>query len=533
MTQRYVVVLPEPMERAGCRGPSLVERLQGLCGREHLFFPALGVSPARLAGVLLESRGQPGRVTVNGRPTNVLWRRGRRMLLAPGPFCRYENQVSVSRGAGDVALYPVVDATGDIAALGLAPGRAWRLQTLEGQDAGPAPASAPVGVCGGEVLPGLVRGLAGMVAGNGDVWSFYDLAEKTFRLAGWRWDTGLVLEALAAAARHRIVKGVDSVARVVADRLMASRLTHPDCLGGFPEWTDLRYGTSPHGVGRWVVPFNAAFIAAGLQRLGEHCDAPAYSLAARESLRLAAAKGVTAAGGVAGYYFERSRRWQYVGQINDSGVLGRGLALFPGEAWAVEAADRACGYILDKAVRPDGHIGRAWWDPVGAFPPGPPLFPEWKRHPGRVVAKVFLRGQAWVLMGLTGALRLGAAGRIGPAARRLVDFIVDAQCDDGSWLYSRNQPALGSCAKTTAALALALAEWSHTTGEAWPLAAARRAIGFLDASRQPRDVPSELAGMPVDTSAEGCIIYFRDRPVVCAYTAALELLARLALEEAP
>ncbi len=531
MMERYVAVLPQAGDRANGRGPSLTDRLKGLCGRKRLVFPALGADPARLAGVLFESGGAPGRITVNGRPADVRWRRGRRLLLGPEPFCRDENLLSVSRGAGDVVLFPVVEALADIGKAGLAPGWPWRLQTLDGADLGPASVPAPARVPAGDVLSGLARGLLAMIAENGDVWSFYDLTEKTLRLAGWRWDTGIVLEALSAAASRRIVPGLDAAARAVGDRLLATRLTHPNCLGGFPEWTDPRYRESPHGVSQWVVPFNAAFIASGLKRLGKYTGVPVYTLAARDALLLAASSGLTPSGGISGYYFEQSQTWRYLGQINDSGILGRGLALFPGESWSAEASFRAAGYILKKAARPDGHIGRAWWDPVGACKSGDPLFPEWKSHPRRVVPKVFLRGQAWVLMGLAGALRLGAPGLIERGARRLADFIVASQQADGSWLYSQGQPALGACAKTTAALALALVEWSRATRDTRPLPAVARALCYLDACRRPSDVPPELAGLAVDASSEGCIIYFRDRPVVCAYTAALELLARLAVEE--
>ena len=43
--------------------------------------------------------------------------------------------------------------------------------------------------------------------------------------------------------------------------------------------------------------------------------------------------------------------------------------------------------------------------------------------------------------------------------------------------------------------------------------------------------PGRFAALPVDESEEGCIIYHRRRRVLCAYAGALELLARLALEE--
>lgn len=523
----YVALVPEDAGRI--RKPGLADRLAGWAGRERQVFPALGAEPAGLAGVLLISRGRPGTVTVNGRPARPLWRRGNRTLLAPQPFRRHENVLSVGQGAGDPVLAPVVADAAAIRDLELWPGTFWRMQTLDGADLGPVPgrAFAPVRTDG--VLDGLASGLAAMVAPSGDVWSFYDPAGATFRLDGWRWDTGIVLEALAAALGAGFRPDLGPKARAVADRLLAVQLDGPDCPGGFPEWADLRYFSSPRRAEDWVAPFNAAFIAAGLVRLADATGDAAYRLAARDSLRLAAGSGLTPAGGVSGYYFQESRQWRYLGQINDSGVLGRGLALFPDASWAAPAAARAGNYLLARAARPDGHIGRAWWDPAGAHPPGEPLFPEWKKHPDRLVAKVFLRGQAWVLMGLTGAARLGADGHLADGARRLAAFVLSVQQDDGSWHYSQNQPGLGACAKTTAALALALAEWARVSGDSGPLPAVSRALAYLETCRRPEAVPPELAGLPVDASSEGCIIYFRNRPVVCAYAGALELLARLAL----
>ena len=393
------------------------------------------------------------------------------------------------------------------------------------------------------VIADLARGLQSMVAKSGDVWSFYDLTSRAYRLRGWRWDTGIVLEALAAAAAHTNDASFLASARIIGDRLVAAQLkpsAHPKCPGGFPEWADVRYWLPSLRFGRWprqwprcwVVPFNAAFIAAGLARLADAAGEDAYRQAARDGMRLAAGQGMTAAGGVFGYYFEDAKTWNYLGQINDSGIIGRGFALFPDVEWAREGAARASGYILSKASKPGGHVARAWWDASLAAAPHDPLFPEWRRDPGRVVPKIFLRGQAWTLLGLTGAVRLGAPPESFENARRLAAYIVSVQRPDGSWLYSGLQPELGVCAKTTAALSLALAEWSRASGDASPLGAAHRALGFLESCRRPSDTPADLAMLPVDPSPEGCIIYRRARPVVCAYGAALELLARLALEGA-
>lgn len=515
-----------PLARVG-----LGARLRGLGGGRRLFFPSLGAEPSCLSGVLLQSDRRSGQAFVNGCEARVLYETPLGPVLDPAPFCRWENVVSVRADVAGLTLGLALPDSAAANSLELPEGVVWEARDGQGRVLGvyetpfrPRPAATTA-------IDGLASGLAAMVTPQADVWSFYDLTDAAYRLAGWRWDSGIVLEALAAAAAARQDESLLRVARRVGDRLLETRLDDPGCPGGFPEWVDLRYSESDKGISQWVAPFNTAFVAAGLGRLAAASGEAAYARAASESLEAAARWGMTRAGGVAGYYFQGSRRWRYLGQINDSGIFPRGLAFFPAVSQAAAIAQRSAGYVLDKASRADGHIARAWWDPTGAAKTGPPLFPEWRRHPDRVVAKVFLRGQAWVLLGLTGALKLGAGPRIQEAARRLQKYVRSVQQADGSWLYSQLQPVMGACAKTTAALALALAEWAAVTEDVSPLPSVRRALDYLAACRRPEVTPVDLSGLPVDDSEEGCIIYFRNRPVVCAYAGALELLARLALED--
>jgi hypothetical protein len=530
--QEPIVLLPLDGESAG-PGPGFLDRILAMLGQGRLAFPCLGAKPGQLTGVLMTCQGNPGRVTVNGREVKPAWRRDGRVLFGPEAFGRWENVLWASRDAKVLHLAPVVEAHKVSEGLDLPPGSRWRLQTLAGTDLGELTQERRPPGRAKSILEGLARGLAAMVAPNGDVWSFYDLPAGSYRLPGWRWDTGLVLEAMASGAECLDDPGLLASAMEVGDRLLDSRLDHPECPGGFPEWVDPRYSESEQDLSQWVVPFNAAFIAAGLARLAHVSGHTDFLQAGRQGLFLAAKLGLTKQGGLSGYYFERSRKWRYLGQINDSGVLGRGLGLFPDEPWAGDAARLAAEYVLARAGNPDGHIGRAWWDPSMAVQAGQPLFPEWGRRPRRVVPKIFWRGQAWVMMGLTGALRLGAGEEVRQGAKRLAAYIVNGQQPDGSWLYSGLEPRLGACAKTTAALALALAEWSALNNDAGCLAAVRRGLVFLESCRRPEEVPPELSGLPVEGSREGCIIYFRDRPVVCAYAGALELLARLAVGEGP
>lgn len=376
----------------------------------------------------------------------------------------------------------------------------------------------------------------------GEVWSFYDPQDGGFRLWGWRWDSGIVLEALAVAARVTGDATILDAAVAAGDRMLACQLKEGECAGGFPEWVDFRYSEREGMVTEWVAPFNAAFIAAGLDELALAVGGigqERYAASAAAGYACLAKKGLTKPGGLFGYYFTTSGTWQYLGQINDSFIAGRGLSRCIKTQRNEYAAivTRMALYMTDKAQQADGHIRRAWHDPAGAAPAGVPLFPEWKVHPDRVVEKIFLRGQAWALFGLAGACRLlqgqnsAQAMQIRERTAGLVRYIMRVQRANGSWLYSQKQEGLGECVKGTAALALALGEYAAVSCDFSVLPAIRQALGYLEQCSAGSIVPPSLATLPIDRSEEGGIIYYRNRPMVCAYAGALELLARVRLQE--
>ena len=562
MTGVALVPADRPGDDAAERAPGLWRRLKArIAPGRRLHFLALPVPPEECLAVVLRCSHAPGRIAVNGSPVGAEPLGGGRYRLPADAFRRWENVVATDDLVDAAELLPMFPSLDAARAADLPEGSAWKPEGASRECDGEA--RMPQGPAGPEAADGdlliapcrpvpqppdrcraLAEALCGFVVPEGpragEVWSFYDLRDHTFRLWGWRWDSGIVLEALAAAAKRYADPGLLDAARAVGRAMLAARIDVPNCPGGFAEWVDPRYSESPELVTEWVAPFNAAFIAAGLARLAEaeraakDVDAAKPWLdAARRALACAVERGLTPAGGLYGYYFLRADEWRYLGQINDSGILPRGLAVVSdgGSGVFADAASRVIRFVLDAAGREDGHVDRSWFRPMGAAPAGEPLFPEWKRRPDRVVPKIFLRGQAWALFGLAGAVRLTADPALVHHAGALARYVVSVQNEDGSWLYSQLQPELGSCAKSTAALALALTEYAAATGDREPLDAVRAALDRLEAMRGGGAVPGRFAALPVDDSEEGCIIYHRGRPVLCAYAGALELLARLALEE--
>lgn len=503
----------------------------GKTGHQKFHFPVFPILPHECQAIMLQCRGNPNRMIINGqRIVPETLDRGR-YILPPSPFQRWENTLSLSAEATTVTLFPLVPENYVPNVDHLPTGTIWRLEKFSGQYTDYTNRSTQ-----GQLqsrLTGLAAALAAFVImdgpQHGDVWSFYDLQDHSFRLSAWRWDTGIVLEALAAAAIYLHDNELLTAACRIGDRLLAMQTSAAGCPGGIPEWVDFRYSESKEIISEWVAPFNAGFIAAGLVRLYQAANNHLYLVGAHNCLKNALFQGMTTTGGLRGYYFCKSGNWRYLGQINDSGILPRGIAAYMDavetNGWASHS-DRYMAYIVKKAACSDGYFGRAWHDPHGAAPCGEPLFPEWKKYPDRLVPKVFMRGQAWVLYGLTGAFRTTGNTMFLERARRLVDFILQTQLPEGMWLYSQFQPDLGPCVKGTAALSFALGEYVQHTGDIRPMDAIARGLDSLDSTRLGTDLFG-LSAAPVERTKEGCIIYFRNRPVICAYTSALEILARI------
>ncbi len=535
------VVAPGQSSHTLPRSAGFLARLSGSIadrlGRRALHFPILPLAPEQLQGVLLISQASPGRIVVNGIQAEPQVVGPNRYLLPPSFFNHHENIVAVRQAAGEISLAPVLDPSRKNSLPFRAP--SWSVETLDGRPLEPIPVEPlPATTRKQERIHALALALRRFVIteGNnaGDVWSFYDLADHGFRLSQWRWDSAIVLEALAAAATATGDDSLLETAVAVGDRFLALEVTEEACLGGTPEWVDLRYTEKVDTITQWVAPFNEGFVAAGLARLYLASREKRFLEAARRSAHLAATRGITAVGGLYGYYFLESGTWRYLGQINDSGIMPRGLAAvaaITGRTFHAGAALLSMRFLIELAGTDAGPFLRAWWRPSGAALTGQPLFPEWKRHPRRVVQKIFLRGQAWVLLGLASTLRMAKAPDLLERAANLAAHLCTVQDSGGGWLYSGHQPEMGLCVKGTAAIALALCEYAAVTGDRTPLSSVRKALVFLDAASNVPETPAELAPLPVDRSAEGCIIYFRNRPVVCAYAGALEILARMALAD--
>ncbi len=99
---------------------------------------------------------------------------------------------------------------------------------------------------------------------KGDIFSFYDPVSSTYRMPGWRWDSGICLEALAKLFQHTGDETYKRAVELVVKRFLAVQISDQACRGGFPEIADLHM--APKGapvLPQWVVPFNGAFIGHG------------------------------------------------------------------------------------------------------------------------------------------------------------------------------------------------------------------------------------------------------------------------------
>lgn len=372
----------------------------------------------------------------------------------------------------------------------------------------------------------------------GDMFSFFDPQDRTFRLSRWRWDTGICLEALARLYRRTGHEPLRKCALAVGRRMVAVQCTDADCPGGFPENMDLHMTPSRFPrLGEWVAPFNGAFVGAGLLAAADiaaPADAEPFRFAAAAADALMVSWGMTADGRLRGYFHMTDRTWRYHGQINDSAIYPR-LVFLRGERGETvdDPAARTYARSLLDLIQPEGYLGRArFTSGAGTWPAGEPLFPEWRRAPDRIPAKIFARGQGWGLLGLASAFRLTGDEGFAKGVRRIAEYLLSHQDASGLWRHDLGRAESGLCVKSTAVAGWALLE----ARDAYPDdedrlndAVFRAWEALLENQRRNRDGP--LPGALLDENEEGAIIYFRDRPMYTAYATGAFILLGLLLEE--
>ncbi len=381
--------------------------------------------------------------------------------------------------------------------------------------------------------------------GTGDLYSFYDPVDKTFRMSRWRWDSGICLEALASlcAAGYGDDFVRESAVRA-GRRFVAVQSGHPDCTGGFPEAADLHMTpNSAPSLSEWVVPFNGAFIGAGLLATADIADGPDaddFMNAAVRGDEIMMSRGTTADGLLAGYFHTADGKWRYHGQINDSAIYPRFSHLLARRGWTVNMPRiHAYSRSIVKMIQPEDYLGRARFlpDEPGTAPAGRPLFPEWEKNPDRIPAKIFARGQAWGLLGLNGAWHLTKDDEIVWWITRILSYLLERQNGSGLWRHDLRHETSPLCLKSTAVISWALLEareaYQVGGGDGNQLMEAVRlawdALCRNQDRNQDKNQDASLPGMLLDEGEEGAIIYFRNRPMITAYAAAAFILTGLRL----
>ena len=363
---------------------------------------------------------------------------------------------------------------------------------------------------------------------KGEIFSFYDPVDNTFRLKSWRWDTGICLEALARLAHVRRDKKLAWNALKVAGRMLSIQLDSAECPGGFPELEDLHMAPRCQPLlGQWVVPFNGAFIGAGLlaaskiadQDFGEKCRNSADK--ANKLMELFAVSGN---GWIKGYFHLGKGKWLYHGQINDSGIYPRLPSLLSEFGIKVNGAlVKNYAMKICSLIQPEGFVSRAVFKPGGhTFPPGRPLFPEWKKFPQNIPAKIFTRGQAWCILGLSSAWKLANdMAELKYAVKVIIDYLLSKQDSTGFWHHDLSNPSIGLDVKGTAVAGWAILEamecYKEAGGDVKRLKdAVKRAWDALLVNQR-KNMSSPIPGALLDESQEGGIIYFRNRPMYSSY----------------
>ena len=393
-------------------------------------------------------------------------------------------------------------------------------------------------IAAGDALTGFLVSQGG---DTGDMFSFFDPVDETFRMPSWRWDTGICLEALSRLAAGSGQERFKAAVIKAADRLVQVQEKEGPCKGGFPEAADLHMtGKKEPVLPQWVVPFNGAFIGAGLLAAADLLNgsrAARYRKAAYQAFELMVEKGISDLGGLKGYYHVKTRQWAYHGQINDSCIFPR-LARLLDAKGLVKDREKVFCYTnsMVELIRPKGYVGRAVWQPgPHTWTAGQPLFPEWRKQPDQIPAKIFARGQAWFLLGASGAWTMNRDRALARHINGVVQYLLAAQDRTGLWHHDLGQPGQGLDIKGSAVVTWALLEarlpFLEAGGDKRALEQAVDKAWEALLNNQKKHGSGPLPGALVDEGREGAIIYFRNRPMYVAYGSAAFILAGLLRKE--
>jgi hypothetical protein len=419
------------------------------------------------------------------------------------------------------------------------PSQAW-IETREkpgNKKTCPVPSSSPI-VNAGKALTAF---LVDKGPDSGDMFSFYDPVSHTFRLPRWRWDTGICLEALARLALHTRDPLFADCADKIISRMLSIQLSQPQCRGGIPEVTDLHMARNTYLVlPEWVVPFNGAFIGAGMLAsldVIDPCKKNICEISVQQIYQLMISHGITRDGFLKGYFHVSDHCWKYHGQINDSAIFPRFAFLLASRGLAVDKGPvLKYSQALASFIRPEGFVGRArWLDSDQTYPKASPLFPEWKKNPEQIPAKIFARGQAWYLLGASGIWGLSKERIYSQNIKRVAEYLLSVQDSSGFWHHDLRQPKLGLDVKGTAVICWALLEarqaFVDAGGEITKLMACVNKAWEALKNNQHQYLSGPLPGALCDDNDEGAIIYFRNRPMYTAYGTAAFILTGLLLEK--
>jgi hypothetical protein len=376
--------------------------------------------------------------------------------------------------------------------------------------------------------------------GRGDIFSFYDPVSNTYRMPEWRWDSGICLEALAKMAQL----GNDEIYKIavntVVDRFLKVQIDNPDCKGGFPEIADLHMAPKAAVLPQWVVPFNGAFIGAGLLSAMDVVDEPKKDLCIKAAYRaydLMVSKAMNPVGFLRGYYHQRSGLWQYHGQINDSGIFPRVASLLRKTGCEIDTEPMELySRAMASFIQPDGFVGRGRWLPGKQnCPQGTPLFPEWKTRPDQIPGKIFSRGQAWYLLGAAGTWQLTGSTAVAQTIRQVMEYLLSHQDRTGFWHHDLGQPGQGLDVKGSSVVVWALMEarpaFEAANGDMQLLGSSISRAWDALLLNQKDNLSGPLPGGLKDAGKEGAIIYFRNRPMYTAYGIAAFILSGLSIKE--
>ncbi|WP_158307638.1 glycoside hydrolase family 88 protein [Haloarcula hispanica] len=330
----------------------------------------------------------------------------------------------------------------------------------------------------------------------------YDYHSNRYMLSSWIWCSGLAIRALVSEWDRTSRSAYRKSAIRCGKKLL--QLQHDN--GAFTvRWDFPR--NSPTGIQKWEAPNDSAFIAAnGLLPLYRVTGESRYLDGAKDVAAWILDEGMRSNGQLG---IGRSNEWDFSWLYVDAGFttdLFYRLYEIDGEERWRDACERFVKWFVDNLYDGNGSFKKTWY------------------ADGEDDRSSYTRGQGWALDGLISAYQLLHNDQLRDIIEEVAMWVVDRQCDNGSWLYATDNSHNGEDNKATPLLAYELLRAEKVLDDATFLPTVRTAIQWCEDAQHYSD-RGGYGGIRA-WNIEGTIVGNRNTTTAFLYGNAYYILAK-------